>query len=141
MLQDFTENSPGDAWTKGGEGSNAVDRYRHILVHLPDQSLNKLMNRALNEVGDVFEEVESTRERREQRSPRRPFVAHVEATRKVYGGVDTGEPGSVSTPRPLSVILRVARVVDLRGGAPADPHVAIGDTGLDLFRDVLALRD
>ena len=60
MLQDFSQNSPGDAWSKGGEGSKSVDHYRRLLVHSPDRNLNKLTNRALNQVGDVFDAVGNT---------------------------------------------------------------------------------
>ena len=60
MLQDFSQNSPGDAWTKGGEGSKSVDHYRRLLVHSPDKNLNHLTNRALNQVGDVFDAVGNT---------------------------------------------------------------------------------
>jgi hypothetical protein len=37
MIQDFSQNSPGDAWTKGGEGSKSVDHLRRLLVHSPDE--------------------------------------------------------------------------------------------------------
>src|SRR5215467_9551352 len=36
MLQDFGQNSPGDAWTKAGEGSKSVDHFRRALVNSPD---------------------------------------------------------------------------------------------------------
>ena len=98
MLQAFSENKPGDAWDKGGEGSKAVDRYRRTLTHSPDTKLNRLMNRALNQVGDLFDEVNSTdTEQAARTAPRSTRSwAQVEATLKLYG-VDTGEPWSVST--------------------------------------------
>ncbi len=98
MLQDFSQNSPGDAWTKGGEGSKSVDHDRRLLVHSPDKNLNKLTNRALDQVGDVFDEVDSTNTRRAAKmAPGSNLLwAQVEATLKQYG-VDTGEPWSLST--------------------------------------------
>jgi hypothetical protein len=98
MLQDFSENKPGDAWNKGGEGSKAVDRYRRTLTHSPDTKLNKLMNRALNQVGDVFDEVNSTHtEQAAKTAPRsNRSWAQVEATLKLYG-VDTSELWSLSS--------------------------------------------
>lgn len=100
MLQDFRQNSPGDAWTKGGEGSKAVDHYRRILVHSPDDNLNNLTNRALNQAGDVFDEVNATNTlQAANKAPRSNLLwAQVEATLKQYG-VDTGEPWSLSTVR------------------------------------------
>ena len=35
MLQDLSQNSPGDAWSKGGEGSKSVDHYRRLFGALP----------------------------------------------------------------------------------------------------------
>ena len=98
MLQDFSQNSPGDAWSKGGEGSKAVDHYRRLLVHSPDNNLNNLTNRALNQVGDVFDDVNATHtEQAAKKAPRSNLLwAQVEATLKQYG-VDTGEPWSLST--------------------------------------------
>jgi len=98
MLQDFSQNSPGDAWSKGGEGSKSVDHYRRLLVHSPDRNLNKLTNRALNQVGDVFDEVDSTNTRQAARkAPSSSLLwAQVEATLKQYG-VDTGDPWLLST--------------------------------------------
>jgi len=98
MLQDFSQNSPGDAWSKGGEGSKSVDHYRRLLVHSPDRNLNKLTNRALNQVGDVFDEVDSTNTRQAaKKAPSSNLLwAQVEGTLKQYG-VDTGEPWSLST--------------------------------------------
>jgi len=100
MLQDFSENAPGDAWDKGGEGSKAVDRYRRTLTHSPDKKLNRLMNRALNQVGDVFDDVNSTDTEQAARTAPRSnnSWAQVEAALKLYG-VDTGEPWSLSTAR------------------------------------------
>jgi hypothetical protein len=65
------------------------------------------MNRALNKVGDVFDEVDSTKSAANNAPPQQPFVAHVEATLKAYG-VDTGEPWSMTTkdPYPSSCGLR-----------------------------------
>jgi hypothetical protein len=98
MLQDFSQNSPGDAWSKGGEGSKSVDHYRRLLVHSPDKNLNRLTNRALNQVGDVFDDVDSTNTRQAaNKAPSSNLLwAQVEATLKQYG-VDTGEPWSLST--------------------------------------------
>ena len=98
MIQDFTQNSPGDAWTKAGEGSKSVDHYRRLLVDSPDRNLNKLTNRALNQVGDVFDEVDSTNTRQAARkAPSSSLLwAQVEATLKQYG-VDTGDPWLLST--------------------------------------------
>jgi hypothetical protein len=98
MLQDFSQNSPGDAWSKGGEGSKSVDHFRRLLVHSPDRNLNNLMNRALNQIGDVFAEVESTNTgQAAKRAPSSNLLwAQVEATLKQYG-VDTGESWSLST--------------------------------------------
>jgi hypothetical protein len=98
MLQDFSQNSPGDAWTKGGEGSKSVDHLRRLLVHSPDKNLNKLTNRALNQVGNVFDEVDSTNTPQAARNaPSSNLLwAQVEATLKQYG-VDTGAPWSLST--------------------------------------------
>jgi hypothetical protein len=98
MVQDLSEDRPGDAWTKGGEGSKAVDRYRRLLVHSPDKDLNKLMNRALNQVGDVFDEVDLTATDKAARTAQRSnrLWAQVESKLKTYG-VDTGEPWSLST--------------------------------------------
>jgi len=97
MLQDFSQNSPGDAWSKGGEGSKSVDHYRRLLVHSPDTKLNRLTNRALNQVGDVFDEIDSTNtQRAAKKAPSSNLLwAQVEATLKQYG-VDTGEPWSLS---------------------------------------------
>jgi hypothetical protein len=98
MIQDFSQNSPGEAWTKGGEGSKSVDHLRRLLVHSPDRNLNNLTNRALNQVGDLFDEVESTNTRQAaKRAPSSNLLwAQVEATLKQYG-VDTGEPWTLST--------------------------------------------
>jgi hypothetical protein len=98
MIQDFSQNSPGEAWSKGGEGSKSVDHFRRLLVHSPDRNLNNLTNRALNQVGDLFDEVESTNTRQAaKRAPSSNLLwAQVEATLKQYG-VDTGEPWSLST--------------------------------------------
>jgi hypothetical protein len=97
MIQDFSQNSPGEAWSKGGEGSKSVDHYRRLLVHSPDRNLNNLMNRALNQIGDLFDEVESTNTRQAaKKAPSSNLLwAQVEATLKQYG-VDTGEPWSLS---------------------------------------------
>src|SRR5215207_4082727 len=39
------------------QGSELVDIHREILTHSPDKGLNRLTNRSLNEVGDVFDAV------------------------------------------------------------------------------------
>jgi hypothetical protein len=98
IVQNFSENKPGDAWSKGGEGSKAVDRYRRLLVHSPDKKLNRLLNRALNEVGDVFDEVNMTdTQAAARKAPRSSRLwAQVEATLKA-DGVDTGASWSLST--------------------------------------------
>jgi hypothetical protein len=98
MVRDLSEDRPGDAWTKGGEGSKAVDRYRRLLVHSPDKDLNKLMNRALNRLGDVFDEVNITATDEAAETARRSnrLWTQVEARLKA-DGVDTGEPWSLST--------------------------------------------
>jgi hypothetical protein len=98
IVQDFSEARPGAAWTKGGEGSRIVDRYRRVLVHSPDRNLNRLMNRALNRVGDVFDAISvADSETAADLAPasNRPW-AEVEATLKA-DGVDTGPPWSLST--------------------------------------------
>jgi hypothetical protein len=63
------------------------------------KKLDKLMNRALNKVGDVFDAVNSIdTEQAARTAPRsNDSWAQVEATLKLYG-VDTGEPWSLSTP-------------------------------------------
>ena len=98
MLQDFSQDSPGDAWTKAGEGSKVVDHFRRFLVHSPDRSLNRLTNTALNQVGDVFDEVNDTNTRQAAlKAPASILLwARIEATLKQYG-VDTGEPWTLST--------------------------------------------
>jgi hypothetical protein len=98
MLQDFSQNSPGEAWSKAGEGSKSVDHFRRLLVHSPDRNLNNVMNRALNQVGDVFDQVDSTNtQQAAKRAPSSNLLwAQVEARLKQYG-VDTGEPWSLST--------------------------------------------
>jgi hypothetical protein len=98
MLQDFSQNSPGEAWSKGGEGSKSVDHFRRLLVHSPDGNLNRLTNRALNQVGDVFDEVDRTNTQQAAKSaPSSNLLwTQVESTLKQYG-VDTGEPWSLST--------------------------------------------
>jgi hypothetical protein len=98
MLQDFSQGSPGDAWTKAGEGSKVVDHFRRLLVHSPDNSLNRLTNTALNQVGDVFDEVNATNTRQAAlKAPASNLLwARIEATLKQYG-VDTGEPWTLST--------------------------------------------
>jgi hypothetical protein len=98
MVQGFSENRPADAWTKGDEGSKAVDRYRRLLVHSPDKNLNRLMTKALNQVGDVFDEVNITEtETAAKKAPRSNRLwAQVQATMNSYG-VDTGESWSLST--------------------------------------------
>jgi hypothetical protein len=100
MLQDFSQNRPGDAWAKGSEGSKAVDHYRRLLVHSPDRALNNQTNRALNEIGDVFDDVNDTNTHQAaKRAPRSNLLwAQVEAALKLYG-VDTGEPWSLSSAR------------------------------------------
>jgi hypothetical protein len=100
MLQDLSQNSPGDAWTKAGEGSKSVDHFRRALVNSPDKGLNKLTNRALNQVGDVFDEVDATHTQRaaQRASSSNLLWAQVEAALKQYG-VDTGEAWSLSTAR------------------------------------------
>lgn len=100
MLQDFSQNRPGDAWTKAGEGSKSVDHLRRTLVSSPDKRLNELTNRALNQVGDVFDEVDSTHtQRAATRAPRSNLLwTQIEAELKQYG-VDTGEPWSLSSAR------------------------------------------
>ena len=100
MLQDFSQNRPEDAWTKAGEGSKDVDHYRRALVHSPDSNLNNLTNRALNQVGDVFDDVNGTNT--QQAAKKAPLSnllwAQLEATLKQYG-VDTGPPWSLSSAR------------------------------------------
>lgn len=98
MLQDFSQGSPGDAWTKAGEGSKDVDHFRRFLVHSPDNRLNRLTNTALNQIGDVFDEVDATNTRQAAlKAPASNLLwARVEATLKQYG-VDTGEPWALST--------------------------------------------
>jgi hypothetical protein len=100
MAQDLAQNSPGDAWTRGGEGSKAVDHYRRVLVHSPDTNLNRLTNRALSQVGDVFDQVNATNTQlAATKAPRSNLLwAQVEATLKQYG-VDTGDPWSLSSVR------------------------------------------
>ena len=100
MLQDLGQNSPGDAWTKAGEGSKSVDHLRRALVNSPDKGLNELTNRALNHLGDVFDDVNSTHtQRAAQRAPSSNLLwARVEAGLEQYG-VDTGGPWSLSTAR------------------------------------------
>ena len=65
---------------------------------MSDKKLNKLMNRALNQVGDVFDDVNSTDTEQAARTAPRSnrSWAQVEATLKL-NGVDTGEPWSLST--------------------------------------------
>jgi hypothetical protein len=98
MLQDFGQANPGDAWTKAGEGSKNVDHFRRFLTHSPDQTLNRLTNTALNQVGDVFDEVNATNTRQAAlKAPASNLLwARIEATLKQYG-VDTGEPWTLST--------------------------------------------
>ena len=98
MLQDFNQGSPGDAWTKAGEGSKVVDHFRRSLVHSPDKSLNRLTNTALSQVGDVFDEVNATNTRLAAlKAPASNLLwARIEATLQQYG-VDTGEPWTLST--------------------------------------------
>ena len=100
MLQDLSQNRPGSAWTRGGEGSKAVDHYRRLLVHSPDSNLNDLTNRALNQIGDVFDDVNDTNtQQAAKRAPRSNLLwAQIEATLKQYG-IDTGEPWSLSSAR------------------------------------------
>jgi len=64
------------------------------------QELDKLMNRALNNVGDVFDQVNTTdTEEAAKTAPRsNSSWAQVEATLKIYG-VDTGEPSSLGAPK------------------------------------------
>jgi hypothetical protein len=98
MLQDFSQNSPGDAWTKAGEGSKVVDHFRRFVVHSPDKSLNRLANTALNQVGDVFDEVNATNTRQAAlKAPASNLLwGRIEATLQQYG-IDTGEPWTLST--------------------------------------------
>ena len=98
MLQDFSQNSPGEAWTKAGEGSKVVDHFRRFVVHSPDKSLNRLANTALNQVGDVFDEVNATNTRQAAlKAPASNLLwARIEATLQQYG-VDTGGPWTLST--------------------------------------------
>lgn len=98
MLQDFSQGNPGDAWTKAGAGSKVVDHFRRFLVHSPDQSLNRLTNSALNQVGDVFDDINATNTRQAAlKAPASNLLwARIEATLKQYG-VDTGEPWTLST--------------------------------------------
>jgi hypothetical protein len=98
MLQDFTQGNPGEAWTKAGEGSKVVDHFRRIVVHSPDKSLNRLTNTALNQVGDVFDEVNATNTRQAAlKAPASNLLwARIEATLQ-QNGVDTGEPWTLST--------------------------------------------
>jgi hypothetical protein len=98
MLQDFSQNRPGDAWTKAGEGSKIVDHFRRFLVHSPDNNLNRLTNTALSQVGDVFDEVNTTNTRQAAlKAPASNLLwAQIEATLKQYG-VDTGDPWTLST--------------------------------------------
>ena len=100
MLQDFSQNGLGDAWTKAGEGSKSVDHLRRTLVSSPDKRLNQLTNRALNQVGDVFDEVDSTHtQRAATRAPRSNLLwSQVETALEQYG-VDTGDPWSLSSAR------------------------------------------
>ena len=100
MAQDLTQNSPGDAWNRGGEGSKAVDHYRRLLVHSPDPNLNHLTNRALSQVGDVFDQVNETNTQLAAvKAPRSNLLwAQVEATLKQYG-IDTSGPWSLSSVR------------------------------------------
>jgi hypothetical protein len=97
MLQDLSQNRPGEAWTKGNEGSKAVDHYRRLLVHSPDSNLNKLTDQALNQIGDLFDDVNDTNtQQAAMKAPRSNLLwAQVEGTLKQYG-VDTGEPWSLS---------------------------------------------
>jgi hypothetical protein len=97
MVEDFSQKRPGDAWGQGSAGSKVVDRYRRVLVHSPDKSLNKLINKALDQVGDVFDEVDrADTEAAADRAPRSNLLwAQVEITLKQYG-VDTGAPWSIS---------------------------------------------
>ena len=98
ILRDFAEQDPGDAWTKAGEGSKTVDRFRRALVHSPDRSFNRLVNNALNKIGDVFDEVNNTQTGLAATDALRSnrLWSEVEVTLKGYG-VDTGVPWSMST--------------------------------------------
>jgi hypothetical protein len=100
MLQDLSQSSPGDAWTKAGEGSKSVDHFRRTLMSSPDRRLNDVTNRALDRIGDLFDDVDNTRtQRAAKKAPSSNLLwAQVEATLKQYG-VDTGEPWSLSTAR------------------------------------------
>jgi hypothetical protein len=100
MLQDLSQSSPGDAWTKAGEGSKSVDHFRRTLVSSPDRRLNDVTNRALDRMGDLFDDVDNTHtQRAAKKAPSSNLLwAQVEATLKQYG-VDTGEPWSLSTAR------------------------------------------
>jgi hypothetical protein len=69
-------------------------------VSSPDKRFNELTNRALNQIGDVFDDVDNTHtQRAAKKAPGSNLLwAQVEAALKQYG-VDTGEPWSLSTAR------------------------------------------
>ena len=67
-------------------------------MHSPYKSLNRLTNTALNQVANVFDEVNATNTRQAAlTAPDSDLLwARIEATLKQYG-VDTGEPWTLST--------------------------------------------
>jgi hypothetical protein len=79
------------------QGSELVDIHREILTHSPDKSLNRGMDRALNDVGDVFDGVKDKKYKSatEDSYSANAGWAQVEAKLKSYG-VDTGEPWTLS---------------------------------------------
>jgi hypothetical protein len=86
--------------------SGYIDAVRRTLTHSPDKSLNKLIGKALSQVGDVFDNCSTGCDRKAAPDARRSnqLWAQVEATLKFYG-VHTGEPWALSTDSYQSTVI------------------------------------
>jgi hypothetical protein len=88
-----TEDNDDDGIELGINASNYIDDVRRILTHSPDKDLNKRINKAVDCVGDAFDNYGYDGEKAVARCEGR--WAKIEATLKLYG-VDTGEPWMLS---------------------------------------------
>jgi hypothetical protein len=85
------------AYENADEGSQSILDVRRLLTHSPDRTLNKLIDKALSQLADVFDEINDDFASAGQGAARSNRLwAQVEAKLTSYG-VETGEPWALST--------------------------------------------
>jgi hypothetical protein len=122
------------------QGSEYVDIHRQILTHSPDKSLNKLTDRALNDVGDVFDAVKDKKyiSALEDSYSANARWAKIETKLKSYG-VDTGEAWTLSGNVPADAARSPPQSVtyDLTGQGTATVTMQNASGGTEQFETPL----